>query len=612
VRRRLSLLCVAAVAAAGVSAATVAPATAAPSERGSSANAPAAVPGELLVGYVAGATASERGRARGRASAQFAERVVAAQADRTEVELVRLPQGKSREQAIAELRSDPAVAYAEPNWVYTHQTVSDPYYTSTDPANALWGMHGDLTSPPNAYGSQAGEAWAAGHTGSKEVYIGVIDEGIQYDHPDLLGQVANPNETAGNRVDDDGNGFVDDAQGWDFANNDNSVYDGGARGSLDDHGTHVAGTIGAKADGEGVVGVNHVVRMISGKFLGRNGGTLANAVKAVDYFTDLKVNRGLNVVATNNSWGGGGFSQALLEAIERADSAGILFVAAAGNSGTDNDAEASYPSGYNVPNVIAVAAIEPGGALASFSQYGATTVDLAAPGVDVWSTTAYNGHSKYSGTSMATPHVSGAVALYAAARTGDAATVKAALLDTTTPTAALVGKTVTGGRLDVASMIDPPEPTAPTASFSSSCSGLTCTFTDTSTDSPTAWSWTVDRVAVSAAPSLTHTFAKAGDYAVELTATNEFGSSAASQLISVEDVVRTVTVTAGKKKGKYTPVTVTWDGFAGSHVDMTRSGTTLPTENDEHHSENWSGSGTVTYTICETGSERCATGSTTI
>ena len=428
--------------------ALITPASAAPAPQ-ANGTAAAAVPGELVVGYVAGASADQRERAREHASARFAERIVAAVADRTEVELVRLPQGKNRDQAIAELKSDPAVAYAEPNWTYTTgATSNDPYYTN----GSLWGMYGDGTSPANQYGSQAGEAWAAGHTGSKSVYVGIIDEGIQYTHPELNGQVwTNPYDIAADGIDNDLNGYVDDVNGWDFANNDNTIYDGGTKGLLDNHGTHVSGTIGAKANNAtGVAGMNWDVTLVSGKFLGRNGGTLANAVKSVDYFTDLKTRHGLNIVATNNSWGGGGFSQALLDAITRADAANILFVAAAGNSGTDNDTTASYPSNYNVANVIAVAAIDSSGALASFSQYGATTVDLGAPGVGVWSSTAYNTYSSYSGTSMATPHVTGAAALYASTHPGlTAAQIKSAILSSVVPTASLSGKTVTGGRLNV-------------------------------------------------------------------------------------------------------------------------------------------------------------------
>jgi subtilisin family serine protease len=457
VSRRLSLLCAAVVATAGLSSAVVPSAAALSEATAPSAGEPAAVAHELLVGYVAGADAEDRARARDRASARLVERVVAAAADRNEVERVRLPEDKSRDQAIAELRSDPAVAYAEPNWVFTTgATATDPYYTSTDPAKDLWGMYGDATSPANAFGSQAGEAWAADHTGSKDVYIGVIDEGIQFTHPDLDGQVWTNPFDADDGVDNDGNGLVDDVHGWDFANDDETIYDGGKRGLLDDHGTHVSGTLGAKSDGNGVVGVNWSTTLISAKFLGRRGGTLSDAVQAVDYFTDLKNRHGLNIVATNNSWGGGGFSQALLDAITRGAKADILFVAAAGNSGDDNDTTASYPSNYDTTAgagydaVIAVAAIDRTGELASFSQYGATTVDLGAPGVGVWSTTAFNTYSSYNGTSMATPHVTGGAALYASTHpTASAADIKAAILSSTVPTPSLTGKTVTGGRLNV-------------------------------------------------------------------------------------------------------------------------------------------------------------------
>lgn len=349
-------------------------------------------------------------------------------------------------EAVNALKGVPGVVFAEPNFIYRHTaTATDPLFTN----GTLWGMYGPATSPANQYGSNAAAAWAAGVTGSSAVYVGIIDEGVQLTHPDLSGQVwVNPSDPV-NGVDNDRNGYVDDINGWDFANNNRTVYDGGNSGNQDDHGTHVAGTIGAKANnGAGVVGLNWNIRLISAKFLGANGGTSANAVRAVDYLTNLK-NRGLNVVASNNSWGGGGYSQALYDAISRANNAGILFIAAAGNSGTNNDATASYPANYNLPNVISVAAIDRNGALASFSQYGATTVDIGAPGVGVASTTAFNTYSSYNGTSMATPHVTGAVALYASTHPGaSVAQIRNAILSSAVPTASLSGRTVTGGRLD--------------------------------------------------------------------------------------------------------------------------------------------------------------------
>jgi subtilisin family serine protease len=352
--------------------------------------------------------------------------------------------------AMARMKGESNIEYAEPNWIYNHQATSnDTYYTN----GSLWGMYGDLTSPANQYGSQAGEAWAAGKTGSSTVYIGIIDEGAMWNHEDLLGNFGNPKEIAGNGTDDDGNGYVDDTNGWDFVNNDNTTFDG----VDDDHGTHVAGTIGAiGGNGKGVAGVNWSVKMISAKFLGTNGGTTANAIKSVDYITDLR-GRGLNIVATNNSWGGGGFSQALQDAITRAGNANILFIAAAGNDGLNTETSVSYPSGYDNGNIIAVASITSSGAISSFSNYAVTRVDIGAPGSGIFSTLPVRSKGKvvssygsYSGTSMATPHVAGGAALYAASNpTATAAIIKAAILNSAVPTPSLTGKCVTGGRLNV-------------------------------------------------------------------------------------------------------------------------------------------------------------------
>ena len=452
------------LAAVGLAACQDSPTTApiAPAEGPALNEAPAAarggppeyVPGEVIVKFRAGASEVGRGAAMRSANAEVVERIrtgpMARAGDAEGITVVRT--GRGVPEAIQALRESPEVEYAEPNWVYQHAAVTNDTYVAN---GSLWGMYGTSTTPANQYGSNAASAWAAGQTGSASVYVGIIDEGIQFEHPDLLGQVWTNKVDVVDGVDNDGNGYVDDIHGWDFDGNNNTIYDGGTRGSQDDHGTHVSGTIGAKANNNaGVAGVNWNVTLISGKFLGRRGGTTANAVKAVDYFNDLKTRQKLNIVATNNSWGGGGFSQALYDAIKRADAAGILFIAAAGNGGSDgvgddNDATPSYPSGYDLPNVIAVAAITSSGAKSSFSNYGAKTVDIGAPGSGIWSTTAYNLYESYSGTSMATPHVTGAAALYASAHpTATAAQIRTAILSSAVPTTSLSGKTVTGGRLD--------------------------------------------------------------------------------------------------------------------------------------------------------------------
>ena len=465
-RRFALVLSLALVAASAPTLSTVASA-APPMPPAPAAAEPAAVPDQLLVGYDIGASAAERADARGQAGARRLEDVVQGDVDRRAVELVALPAGSDRDAAIRRFEQNPNVAYAEPNWIVTHQaTADDPYYTD----GSLWGMYGDGTSPVNPYGSQAGEAWAAGNTGSVPadsgpVVVGVIDEGIDINHPDLADNIwINPGEIAGNGTDDDDNGLVDDINGWDFASNDASVYDG----TGDDHGTHVAGTIAGIGGNElGVAGVAWNAKLISAKFLGPDGGYTDDAVKATDYLTNLK-KRGINVVASNNSWGGGGYSQALYDAIQRANVAGVLFVAAAGNGGRDqvgddNDRTPHYPSSYSNSNIIAVASITSSGARSSFSNYGATSVDLGAPGSGIYSTLPEGTYGSYSGTSMATPHVTGGAVLAAAGGAVDAAAIKHRLLGWAYATSS-VSQTVTGGRLDLSSIGKDPVNRAPVAS----------------------------------------------------------------------------------------------------------------------------------------------------
>lgn len=412
------------------------------------------VPNDLLVQFLPGASDAAKERAFARIGAARLEQVAAAghrPDGKGDLELVHFPMGLSVMQAARAIAADPAVEFAEPNWVYTHSTVSnDTYYTS----GQLWGMYSDVSTPRNAFGSHAADQWAKGNTCSPGVVVGIIDEGVMFTHEDLAGNVwTNPFDGT-DGADNDANGYVDDIHGWDFVNNDNTVFDG----TSDDHATHVAGTItGTGGNAKGVAGMCWNAQVISAKFLGRRGGTTADAVKAVNYITDLKQRHAMNIVATNNSWGGGGFSQALKDAIDAAGAAQILFVAAAGNNGSNIDATPSYPASYASGNIIAVAAIDSTGALASFSNYGAGTVHIGAPGVSVISTVpkaskgaVVSGYASYSGTSMATPHVTGAVALYASTHPGaTAAQIKSAILSSATPTASLAGKTITGGRLNV-------------------------------------------------------------------------------------------------------------------------------------------------------------------
>ena len=283
---------------------------------------------------------------------------------------------------------------------------------------------------------------------------------MDYNHPDLDQNIwTNPGETGSgketNKVDDDQNGCVDDVRGCDFYNNDGLGYNNDGD-PMDDnrHGTHVAGTIAAEANSEGVVGVNWKAQIMALKFLGASGtGSTSNAIRALDY----AVANGSSL--SNNSWGGASFSQALLDALKRVDAAapaGHLFVAAAGNGGSDNvsdnnDTTPHYPSSYDSPNVVAVAATDRNDTLASFSNYGKTSVDLAAPGVSIWSTVLGTSYASLNGTSMATPHVTGAATLIKVKKpTLNDAGIKESLLgQNVDPISSLAGKMVTGGRLNL-------------------------------------------------------------------------------------------------------------------------------------------------------------------
>ncbi len=262
-------------------------------------------PGEILIGYKRNSTSTSQADALVSVGANHLQTLVSVNNRRDgdpgiDHVKVKLPLSV----AIEALQRHPAVAFAGPNYILRHTATSnDTFYTNGN----LWGIFGDdalqcgPTGTTNVYGSDAEEAWFRGYTGSKDVYVGVIDESIQVAHPDLNANMwVNPFDPV-DGVDNDGNGYIDDVNRWDFFNRDSSVYDGGTG---DAHGTHVAGTIGARGgNGAGVVGINWDVTSISAKFLVSTGGYTSDAVNEINYLRDLKTRHSLNIVATNNSWG---------------------------------------------------------------------------------------------------------------------------------------------------------------------------------------------------------------------------------------------------------------------------------------------------------------------
>ncbi|NES64988.1 MAG: S8 family serine peptidase, partial [Okeania sp. SIO2D1] len=340
------------------------------------------------------------------------------------------------EDVIARNRNNSLLEFIEPNFIVSNNATfpNDPSF------DQLSGLHntGQTGGTPDA-DIDAPEAWDI-QTGNNNVVVGVIDSGIDYTHPDLANNIwVNPGEIAGNGIDDDNNGYVDDVNGYDFAYGDSDPFDG------DSHGTHVSGTIAAEGNNSlGVVGVNWDADLMALKFLDDFGfGDTFDAILAIEYATMMGAD------LTNNSWGGGGFSQGLYDAIAAAGAADSLFVAAAGNSANNNDIFPSYPDSYDLDNIISVASTDHNDNLSSFSNYGATSVDLGAPGSNIYSTIPGGGYGFLSGTSMAAPHVSGVAALILAENPDlSYEEVKEIILESADPIPALDGITVTGARLN--------------------------------------------------------------------------------------------------------------------------------------------------------------------
>ena len=356
------------------------------------------------------------------------------------VDVVRLPPKSDLRAYIDAYYARPEVAYAEPNFIYhTQLEPNDPLY------GQLWGLKntGQSGGTPGA-DIDAELAWDI-TTGSDQVIVAVIDTGIDYNHPDLAANMwTNPGETA-NGLDDDGNGIVDDIYGARWVSGTGSPTSGNPMDG-NRHGTHCAGTIGGLGDNAlGVAGVNWRVKLMALKFLtDQGGGAAADAVAALEYALD----KGAHL--SNNSWGGGGYSQTMKNLIDYAASVNHLFVAAAGNSATDNDVEPTFPANYASPNVISVASSDRNDQRSSFSCFGRNTVHLAAPGSSILSTVPGGFYDTLSGTSMATPHVAGAAALLLSIAQGASyEAIKAALLDGVDPQPAWADFTITGGRLNV-------------------------------------------------------------------------------------------------------------------------------------------------------------------
>jgi hypothetical protein len=321
------------------------------------------------------------------------------------LELVKTKPGVAVEDALRVYQAAPVVLYSEPDYYYYTQTLpNDPGFAQQ------WGLHnvgqtgGTLDADINAP-----EAWGV-TVGSKPYVLGIIDTGVDYRHPDLVNNLwRNTAEIPGNGIDDDSNGYIDDVFGI------NAITGTGDPTDDNQHGTHVAGIIGAQGNsGVGISGVMPRASMASCKFLGATGsGAASDAIACLRYFHELKTRRvnPIDIIATNNSWGGGPYSYALYDAIKQNRDDGILFMAAASNAAKNNDFAPTYPSSYDLTNIIAVAAFDHKNQMANFSNYGLYSVHVAAPGVNILSTVPGGRYASLSGTSMATPFVTGLAGL---------------------------------------------------------------------------------------------------------------------------------------------------------------------------------------------------------
>jgi subtilisin family serine protease len=494
------------------------------------------VPGEVLVRFAAGMSMPRRDAALTAIGARVIRRF-----NRVGIHHARIAPGQSVEGAVAALTLDPDVLDAQPNYIRRIDAPAppnDPFWVNDN----MWGLAR----------IQAQNAWSGITTGSRNVVIADIDTGVNYTHPDLaVNMWRNPGEIPGNGIDDDGNGYVDDVYGIDARNHDSDPMDDNG------HGTHTSGTLGAAGNnGIGVVGVNWNTSILSCKFLGADGsGTDAGAIECFNYVVALK-NRGINIRVTNNSWGAprgqGPIAQSLKAAFDAAGAAGILNVAAAGNSGVNTDNAPFDPASFVSPSIVSVANSDINDNRASSSNWGPVSVDLAAPGSGIVSTYG-SGYASATGTSMAAPHVAGSAALLIAQQPSlSVSAVKSLLLGNVDLVGPWPGLVASGGRLNVyrAALANTTN-AAPSVALTQPPDGSTFTapasvpIEATASDSD----GTIARVdfyangnsigSVAAPPySITWSGVSAGTYALTATATDNGGATASSG-------ARTIVVSSG-------------------------------------------------------------------